>query len=82
LHVREIDNDQKRDDGGTDGNNVVHAHQPQRNQQAESGFRTICGGAERVQAEDGHAGVRTNLFGALIAGLERLADDKIEDVHG
>src|SRR6266702_1742223 len=81
LAIRKIDDDQQRDDGCADRNNVLHSEQTERNQQAEGGFRAVSGGAEGVESEDGDAFLDADLFGALVAGLNGLADNGVEDVH-
>src|SRR6266705_1155554 len=81
LAIRKIDDDQQRDDGCADRNNVLHSEQTERNQQAEGGFRAVSGGAEGVESEDGDAFLHADLFGALVAGLDGLADNGVEDVH-
>src|SRR5229473_748845 len=81
LSIRKVDDDQQRNDGCADGNDVLHAEQAEWNQQAESGFRAVSSGTERIQAEDGYAFADADLLGAFFAGLDGLADNGIEDVH-
>src|SRR6266702_3425479 len=81
LAIRKIDDDQQRDDGCADRNNVLHSEQTERNQQAEGGFRAVSGGAEGVESEDGDAFLHADLLGALVAGLDGLSDNGVEDVH-
>ena len=52
LAVREEDDDEQDDDGERDGDDVVHAADAQRDEQGEGGFRPVCRGGERVEAED------------------------------
>src|SRR6266513_1962906 len=62
LAIRKVDDDQQRNDGRADGNDVLHAQKAERNQQAEGGFRTVSGGTERVQPEDRNALADADLF--------------------
>src|SRR5229473_2686042 len=81
LAIGKVDYDEERNDGGADGDDVLHTEQAERNQQTEGGFRAVGGGTERVQAEDGDAFLDADLFGALVAGLDGLADNGVENVH-
>src|SRR5207302_8413540 len=81
LAIGKIDDHEQCNDGRADGNDVLHAEQAERNQQAEGGFRAVGSGTECVQAKDGNAFLDADLFGALIAGFEGLANDDVEDVH-
>src|SRR6266852_106681 len=81
LQVGNVNNQEQGDDGGADGHDVLHAEKAERNEQAESGFRAISSGTEAVEAEYGDAGGGANLFGALITGLKRLAQDDINEIH-
>ncbi len=78
LAIGKIHDHQQRDDGGADGNDVANAQQAQRNQKAERGFRPVGGGAQRVQTEDRDAFGGSDLLGALVAGLDGLADNEVE----
>ena len=60
----------------------MHAQQAERDEQRERGFRAVCGGAERVEAEDGNAGDGADVFGALFAGGERAAKEQVLDARG
>src|SRR6267142_2318469 len=82
LAIGKVDDDQQHNNGRADGNDVLHSKNAERNQQAESGFRAVSRGTERVQPEDRNALADADLLGALVAGPEGLADNEIEDVHG
>ena len=75
LAVREIDDDQQGDDSGTDGYDVLHAEKAERNEQAESGFGAVGGGAEAIQTKNGNALRGADLFGAFVGGLDGLANE-------
>src|SRR6266849_8572819 len=81
LQVGNVNDQEQGDDGGADGHDVLHAEKAERNEQAESGFRAVSSGAETVESENGNAGGGANLFGALITGLKRLAQDDINEIH-
>jgi hypothetical protein len=81
LQIRKINNDEQRNYGRTYGDDVLNSEKAERNKQAERRFRAICGGAERVQTEYGDTSGGADLFGALIASLQRLAEDQIRNIH-
>src|SRR5258708_1896889 len=81
LAIGKVDDDQQRNDRRADGDDVLHAEQAKRNQQAERRFRTVSGGTERVQTEDGNTFLDANLFGTLVAGFDGFADNGVENVH-
>ncbi len=71
----------KRDNRRAYGDDVLNAENAQRNKQAESGFRAIGSGTQRVQTEYRDTRGRANLFAAFIAGLQRLTEDQIRNIH-
>jgi hypothetical protein len=81
LAIRKINDDEQDDDRGAERANVVEAGESEGDEQAESGFGAVRGGAESVEPEDGDAAAGADLLGALFAGGERLADEEVEDVH-
>ena len=56
----------------------MHADQAERNEQRERGLRPVCGGAERVEAEDGDAGDGADVLGALFAGGQWAAEEEVQ----
>ena len=81
LAIGEVHDHQQRDDGGADRHDIADAEQAQGNQQAERRFRAVRGRAERVETEDRNALRGTDLLGALVTGLDRLADNDVKYVH-
>src|SRR5208283_1676071 len=81
LQVGEIDDDEQGDDGGADRDDVLHTEKAERDEQGESGFGAVRGGAEGVEAEDGDAGDGANLLGALVRGFQGLANDQVDKIH-
>ncbi len=81
LAIGEVHDHQQRDDGGADRNDVAHAEQAKRNQQAEGRFRAVSRRAERVETKDRDALRRTDLLGAFVTGLDGLTDNEVKDVH-
>src|SRR4029077_2004437 len=81
LLVRKINNDQQGDDGSTDGNDVLHAKNAERNKQAERRFRSVRRGTEPVQPKNGNALRWPDLFGTFVGGLDGLANESVEDIH-
>ena len=53
------------DDGRDHRENVMKSKQPERDEQRESSFRTVCGRAQGIQPKDGDAGRRSDLFPLL-----------------
>jgi hypothetical protein len=74
LPVGEINDDQQRNDGRAYGNDILDPKKPERNQQAESRFRPVRGGAESIQTKNRNALRGTDLFGAFVGGLNGLAN--------
>ena len=60
---------------------MCDAQDAQRNQQRQRSFGAVCGGAERVEAEDRDAGDRADALGAFFRGRQRLAHQKVEPQH-
>ena len=81
LEIGKVNDDEQRDDGGTDRDDIAHAEQSQGNQESEGRFRAIRCGAETIQAENWDALHRTDLLGALVASFDWLADNKVKDIH-
>ena len=81
LAVGEVDDDQQDDDGRGDGNDEVDTEQSEGDEQRQSGFRTVSGGAESVEAEDGNASERTDLLPAFVRVCERLSKQQISKFH-
>jgi hypothetical protein len=59
----------------------MHAENAERNEQAEGRFGAVGGRAESIETENGDASEWPNLLGALVTGLEGLANNQIENVH-
>jgi len=73
LPVGKVDDDQQHDNREADRNDVAHASRAERNQQRESGFRSVRRRAEGVQTEDGNPGADADLLAPLVLGSDRLA---------
>ena len=82
LAIGEIDNQQQRDDRGANGNDVMNAEQSERNQQAEGSFRSVGRRTQGVESEDRDALRHADLFATFLAGLDGLADNKVNNIHG
>src|SRR3974390_1700675 len=82
LQIREEDDKEERNDGQADRHDVLHTEQTQGNQQTEGSFGAIRGGTQSVEAEDGDALCRADLFGPFFGGFQRLANNQIQDLHG
>jgi hypothetical protein len=82
LTIAEVDDCQQRDDGGAEWNNMPHSTNSKRNEQSESGLRTICRGTERVQPKNRNSRYRADLLGAFFARGERPAEQQIEKARG
>ena len=80
LAIAEVDNAQQDYDRPNDRHNVVHAHEAERNKQRERSLRSVCGGAQGIEAEDGDAGEGANVLGALFAGGEGTPKEQIQYV--
>jgi hypothetical protein len=65
LAVTEIDDDQQDQDRRDDGNDVLNAHQPKRDQQRKRCLRSIGRRSECVESKDWNSGGDTYVFGAL-----------------
>ncbi len=81
LAIREVDDGQQENDGAADGDDVRNAQQAKRDQYGEGRFGTVCGGAQRVQAEDGDARGWADLLAGFFPIRERLADQQVEERH-
>ena len=75
LAIREVHDDEQRDDGGTDGDEIANAEKTEGNQKAEACFGPVRGRAERIETKDGDAFCGADLLGALVSGLDGFADD-------
>ena len=82
LAIGEVDDRQQDDNAQADGNDVGDARRTERDQQRERRFRSVCRGAQRVQAENGNAGRSSNLLGPLVRCGESFAKQDIQDGHG
>jgi len=69
LQVGKVNDDQQGDDGRADRDDVVDTQKTERDEDCESGFRAVRGGAEGVEAEDGDAGGGADLLRALVRGF-------------
>ena len=56
LEVRDVDNDQERNDAEADGHDILNSERAERNQQSECGFGAVSRGTERIQSEDADSG--------------------------
>ena len=65
LAIAEKDDAQQDQDDDDDRDQVVHAGDPQRDQQGERGLRSVCGGGQGIKAENGNSGGYANVLGAL-----------------
>jgi hypothetical protein len=81
LQVGKVNDDEQGDDGGADRDDVTDTEKTERDQESESGFRAVRGGAESVEAEDGDAGGGADLLGALVRGFQGLANDQVDKIH-
>ena len=81
LTIGKIHNDQQRNNGGADGNDVVDTGKSERDQETEGGFRTVRGRTEGVESENWNAASRADLFGAFVSGPDRFTDEEVEDIH-
>src|SRR5271166_4337807 len=81
LAIREVHDQEQRDDGRADGNDIADAKQAKRNQKTESRFRAIRSRAKPIQTKDRYTLHRADLLSSLIAGSDRLSDNEIKDVH-
>ena len=79
LTIGEIHDDQQHDDGRDHRENVVDSKQPQRDQQRESSFRTVCRRAQGIQSKDGDAGRRADLLPVLLPVGQRTPDEDVEN---
>ena len=80
LAIREVHNHQQRDNGRTNRKNIVNTQQTKGDQKTEGRLRAVSGRAQRVEAKNRDALGRTDLFGALVTGLNGLADYNVEDI--
>ena len=65
-----------------DGDYVSHSGHSERNQQRQRSFRPVGGGAERIQAENGHAFGGPYSFSLLFLSRKRSTQQQIEEIHG
>src|SRR3989441_340906 len=81
LAIGEVHDNEQRDDGGADGNDIANAEKAEGNQKAEGRFRAVSSRAERVETKDRDALRGTDLLGAFVTGLDGLADNEVKYVH-
>ena len=81
LAIRKIDDGQQENDGAADRHDVRDAQRAERDQDRERRFRTICGGTERVESEDGDARGRADALAFFFPICERLAEQQVEEGH-
>ena len=81
LAIRKINDGQQKNDGAADGNDVRDAQRAERDQDGERRFRTICGGTQRVESEDGDARGGADALAVLFPIGERLAEQQVEEGH-
>jgi hypothetical protein len=81
LAIRKVNDHEQRDDGGADRDDVANAQQSKRNQKAEGSFRAVSRGAQAIETKDRNALRGTDLFGPLVTGFDRFADNEIKYVH-
>ena len=81
LSITEIDDHQQDENGDNDGQKVLGADDPQRDQQGKRGLRTIGCTGERIEPKYGNAGPNTNLFGAFFTRRQRFAKNLVLNRH-
>src|SRR5262244_1521011 len=81
LAIGKINNREQRDDAGADRYDVGDTCESQRNQERESGFGTVRGGAEGVEPEDWDAGRHSYLFASFVGRGDGFAEQDIENRH-
>lgn len=83
LAVGDIDDDRERDDTKADGDHILDAECPERDQKGERGLRAVSRGAERIEAEHSDAGQRAEaLFCVFVVNVGNELDTGREGEFG
>src|SRR5262249_5542999 len=78
----EVKDNEQCDDAAANRDNVMYSRQSERDQNGESGFRTISSRTQRVEAEDGDACRSSDFFRAILSRGEWLAKKEVDQGHG
>ena len=82
LPVGKINDCQQHNNAGTHRNNVRDTRRAQRNEQRKRSLGSVRRGTQRIQTEDRDSRDRSDLFGALVGGRQRLSEKYVHKRHG